>query len=144
MKKAVRITSIILILVLALGVFTACSLKPQSKQLIGKWVDSSSLKTGFEFHDDNTVDIVIADIGISINLFGNDIDGTIQGIYSTTKEGDKNILTISYTALLKSVQKTYEYSIKDDILTLIDTEKGEQTVFKRGEVPSADSTAAAS
>ncbi|MGN1117084.1 MAG: hypothetical protein ACI4RU_00590, partial [Acutalibacteraceae bacterium] len=59
----------------------------------------------------------------------------------TSKTDDKNLITISYTVLLQSIQKTYEYSVKDGVLTLTDTENGNQTILKKGEVPTSSSTA---
>ncbi len=139
MKKSVRILAVLLVLILTLGTFAACTLKPMSKQLIGKWVDSSELKSGYEFMEDGKVKITYANFNIPI--INQNFNGTVDGIYTTSQQDDKNLITLSYTVLLQSINKTYEYNIKDGVLTLTDTENGKQVVFTRGEVASSVSTA---
>ena len=139
MKKLVRISAILLVIVLALGVLAACSLKPMSKQIIGKWVDTSALNSGYEFMEGGNVKITYANF--TIPVINQVFNGTVDGIYTTSKTDDKNLITISYTVLLQSIQKTYEYNIKDGVLTLTDTENGNQTILKKGEVQTSGSTA---
>ena len=131
MKKLVRVSAILLVLSLVVCTFAACSLKPMSKQLIGKWESNGDIKGGFEFREDNTVEITVADFGISINLFGTSIDGKVDGIYTTEKVEGKNIVTISYKIALADQSMKYEYSIKDNVLTLTDPESGTQKLFVR-------------
>lgn len=139
MKKIVKISAILLVLTLAVGMLSACSLVPQSKQLLGKWVDSSQLNSGYEFLEGGKAKITFADVNIPI--LNQKFNGTIDGIYTTAKEDDKNILTLTYTVLLQSIERTYEYSVKDDVLTLIDTENSNKVLFTRGEVPQSDTAA---
>lgn len=135
MKRTIRFTAIIMVLVLALGTFAACSsLKPLSKQIVGKWVDTSALNSGYEFMEDGTCKVTFAKF--TIPIINQEFNGTVDGLYSTSKSEDgKELITISYTVLLQSIQKTYEYGISDGILTLTDTENGNKTLLKHGEVP---------
>lgn len=133
MKKTVKISAILLAVVLAVGMLSACSLVPQSKQLIGKWVDTSKLEGGYEFAEDNKLIITYSDTGLNLPIIGQIVDGKIDGIYTTEKSGDANIVTLSYTMLNQSFSKKYEYSINGNILTLTDLESGKQTFYQRAE-----------
>lgn len=134
MKKIIKISALLLALVLTLGAFTACSLdslKPQSKLIIGKWVDTSALNSGYEFKEDGKVTITYANFDIPV--INQTFNGTVEGIYTLEKSDDKNIVNISFTILLQSITKTYEYSVKDGILTLTDLDNGNSTVLKQGD-----------
>lgn len=143
MKKAVRISAILLVLALALGMLAACTLpKSQEKQLIGKWVDTSKLEGGYEFTEDNKLVITYSESALNIPIIGQLIDGKIEGIYTTEKSDDTNIVTLSYTVVNQSFSKRYEYSVKDNILTLTELENGKQTLYQRAETVEANSSAA--
>lgn len=138
MKKIISVIAILLVLILTVGSLAACSsLMPQSKQLVGKWESNGDIKGGFEFREDNTVEITVADLGISLNLFGTSLDGKVDGIYTTEKLDGKNIVTISYKLALSDQTLKYEYSVKDNVLTLTDPESGTQKMFIKA---SAEST----
>ncbi len=135
MKKSFKIIAVVLACVLVVSAFAGCSLLnkviPQSKQLVAEWKDTSSLNSGYKFNDDGTVKITYANF--TIPIINQVFNGTIDGIYTTTKEDGKNYVTLSYTVLLTSIEKKYEFSISDNILTLTDPDNGNQTMLQKVE-----------
>lgn len=132
MKKIVRITAVLMVLILAVGTFAACSLVSPEKKLEGKWVDTSGLNSGYEFLEDGKLKITY--INFNIPIINQTFDGTVDGIYVVSKQDKKDIVTMTYTVLLRSVQETYEFSVDNGILTLTNIENGKQTLLKKGEV----------
>lgn len=140
MRKLVRISAILLVLVLALGTFAACNILPQSKQLVGKWVDTSKLESGYEFTKDNKLTITYLESGVNIPIVGEIVDGKIEGIYTTEKADGVNIVTLSYTVLNQSFSKKYEYSVNGNILTMTEIESGKQTLYQRADTVATSTT----
>lgn len=129
-KKIIKIASVLLIAVIVLGTFAACTSKPQSEQLVAKWQDSAGV-SGFEFNEDGAVTLTY--INVVIPVLEIPFNGTITGAYETKEvEEDnekKNIVTIKFTLFGKSVEFSYEYEVKKSVLTLINPEDGEKTTY---------------
>lgn len=126
MKKIIRATAVLLVVLLAVGTLAACSLQPQSKQLVAKWTDSNNL-SGYNFHDDGTVNITY--INFTVPIVNMPFNGTIDGSYTTEKVDGVNYVTLNYTIWSKTVQKKYQYEVKDSVLTLTDPDNGSATVY---------------
>lgn len=126
MKKIIRATAVLLVVLLAAGTLAACSLQPQSKQLVAKWTDSNNL-SGYNFHDDGTVNITY--INFTVPIVNMPFNGTIDGSYTTEKVDGVNYVTLNYTVWSKTVQKKYQYEVKDSVLTLTDPDNGSATVY---------------
>lgn len=126
-----------LVLLLAAGTLAACSLQPQSKQLVAKWTDSNNL-SGYNFHDDGTVNITY--INFTVPIVNMPFNGTIDGSYTTEKVDGVNYLTLNYTLWSKTIQKKYQYKVEDSVLTLTDPDNGSATVYiKSGSEASSSS-----
>lgn len=126
MKKIVKLTALLLVALLAVGTLAACNLQPQSKQLVARWTDSNNL-SGYDFHDDGTVDITY--INFTIPIVNMPFNGNVSGSYTTEKVDDVNYVTLNYTVFSKTIQKKYKYSIEESVLTLTDPDNGSQTVY---------------
>lgn len=126
MKKIIRATAVLLVVLLAAGTLAACSLQPQSKQLVAKWTDSNNL-SGYNFHDDGTVNITY--INFTVPIVNMPFNGTVDGSYTTEKVDGVNYVTLNYTVWSKTVQKKYQYEVKDSVLTLTDPDNGSATVY---------------
>ncbi len=145
MKKLVSLVAVILVIALAGVTLAACTLpKSQSKQLIGKWSDANNL-SGYEFHEDGTVDITY--VNFTIPILNIPFNGTIEGVYTTEKVDDVNYVTLSYTLYVstESITKKYQYSVDGSSLTLTDPDDGKSSVYVRRAATdtSADTSAAA-
>lgn len=134
MKKIIKITALLLVALLAVGTFAACTLQPQSKQLVAKWSDSNGL-SGYDFHDDGTVDITY--INFTVPILNIPFDGTVNGSYTTEKVDDVNYVTLNYTIFSKTIQKKYKYSIENSVLTLTDPDNDSQTVYIKSDAESS-------
>lgn len=121
MKKIIRATAVLLVVLLAAGTLAACSLQPQSKQLVAKWTDSNNL-SGYNFHDDGTVNITY--INFTVPIVNMPFNGTVDGSYTTEKVDGVNYVTLNYTVWSKTIQKKYQYEVKDSVLTLTDPDNG--------------------
>lgn len=131
MKKIVSAIAVILVIALAGVTLAACTLpKSQSKQLIGKWSDANNL-SGYEFHDDGTVDITY--VNFTIPILNIPFNGTIEGVYSTEKVDKVNYVTLSYTLYVStnSITKKYQYSVDGSSLTMTDPDDGSVCVYVR-------------
>lgn len=126
MKKIVKLTALLLVALLAVGTLAACNLQPQSKQLVARWTDSNNL-SGYDFHDDGTVDITY--INFTIPIVNLPFNGNVSGSYTTEKVDDVNYVTLNYTVFSKTIQKKYKYNIEESVLTLTDPDDGKQTVY---------------
>ncbi len=126
MKKIVKLTALLLVALLAVGTLAACNLQPQSKQLVARWTDSNNL-SGYDFHDDGTVDITY--INFTIPIVNMPFNGNVSGSYTTEKVDDVNYVTLNYTVFSKTIQKKYKYNIEESVLTLTDPDNGTQTVY---------------
>lgn len=126
MKKIVKLTALLLVALLAVGTLAACNLQPQSKQLVARWTDSNNL-SGYDFHDDGTVDITY--INFTIPIVNMPFNGNVSGSYTTEKVDDVNYVTLNYTVFSKTIQKKYKYSIEESVLTLTDPDNGSQTIY---------------
>lgn len=126
MKKMVKVTALILVALLAVGTLAACTLQSQSKQLVAKWTDSNNL-SGYNFHDDGTVDITYMNFTVPIvNL---PFNGTVSGSYTTEKVDGVNYLTLNYTIFAKTIQKKYQYQVDGSVLTLTDPDDSSVTTY---------------
>ena len=125
MKKAFRIIAVILaVTVMALS-FTACA--SQSKKLTGKWADSAGL-TGYEFKEDGTVVVTLANF--TIPIINQNFNGKIEdGVYTTSKTDGVDYVTISYKVLTFDISKTYKYIVDKSTLTLTDTDNNTQLTY---------------
>lgn len=136
-----KIIALMLVAVLCLGVFSACSLsgKSQSELLVATWTDSGKL-SGYEFHDDGTVKITYANF--TVPVLNTNLNGTVEGAYITSEseDGEKNYVTITYTIFNKSIETKYEYFVEENVLTLTDIDDGDKTVYVKQTTPSADSS----
>lgn len=128
MKKIAKVTALLLVALLAVGTLVACNLQPQSKQLVAKWTDSNEL-SGYDFHDDGTVDITY--LNFTVPILNIPFNGTVNGSYTTEKVDDVNYVTLTYTIFAKSIEKKYQYSIDDSVLTLTDPDNGEVTKYTK-------------
>lgn len=126
MKKIVKLTALLLVALLVVGTLAACNLQPQSKQLVARWTDSNNL-SGYDFHDDGTVDITY--INFTIPIVNLPFNGNVSGSYTTEKVDDVNYVTLNYTVFSKTIQKKYQYNIEESVLTLTDPDDGKQTVY---------------
>lgn len=134
MKKIVKLTALLLVALLAVGTLAACNLQPQSKQLVAKWTDSNNL-SGYDFHDDGTVDITY--INFTVPIINLPFNGTVSGSYTTEKVDDVNYVTLNYTVFSKTIQKKYKYSIEESVLTLTDPDNDSQTVYIKSSTESS-------
>lgn len=129
-----KIISLLLVAVLCLGTFAACALleAPQSEQLIAAWSDSNNL-SGYEFHEDGTVKITYANF--TVPIINTKFNGTVDGAYETSEseDGEKNYVTITYTILNRSLESKYEYVVEENVLTLIDADNGNKTVYVKAD-----------
>lgn len=131
-----KIVALVLVAILCLGTFAACSVSditklfetPQSEQLIAAWTDSNAL-SGYEFHEDGTVKITYANF--TVPIINTNFNGTVDGAYVTSEseDGEKNYVTITYTIFSSSIETKYEYVVEDNVLTLIDVDDGDKTVY---------------
>ena len=125
-----KIVALMLVAVLCLGVFSACSLlaKPQSELLVASWTDSNAL-SGYEFRGDGTVKITYANF--TVPILNTNFNGTVEGAYTTSEseDGEKNYVTVTYTIFNKSIETKYEYFVEENVLTLTDLDDGDKTVY---------------
>lgn len=126
MKKIIKMTALFLALVLAVSSLAACSVISPGKKLVGKWTDSNKL-SGYEFHEDGTVDITY--VNFTIPIINMPFNGTVKGAYTVGKTDNVNTVTLTYTVFSKSIEKTYQFKVEEAKLTLIDPEDGGSTVY---------------
>ena len=127
MKKTFKILSLVLAFVFVIGAFSACSLLPQKKQLVAKWMDSNQL-SGYEFYEDGKVEITYANF--TVPVINVPFNGTVEGVYTTSKTDDgKNHLEIIFTIFTKTITNEYEYQVEGNTLKLTDPDNGKTTVY---------------
>lgn len=144
-----KVLALVLVAILCLGTLTACSVSdikkmfetPQSELLVASWTDSNAL-SGYEFHDDGTVKITYANF--TVPFINTNFNGTVDGAYTTSEseDGEKNYVTLTYTIFSKSIEVKYEYFVEDNVLTLIDIDDGDKTVYVKQTTTTAGTTAA--
>ena len=101
-----------------------------SGSIIGKWMDSAGM-SGFEFFSDGKVSFTY----VNLSSFGVPFDGTARnGIY--TLEG--NIVTIKFSIYTATIEKKYEVSVENDVLSMRDIEENDTSTYTR--VSTADGT----
>lgn len=128
MKNLKKLAVIALALVMIVSVFAACDLKitPEQK-LLGSWRDSTGTM-GYEFLENGSCKITYADV--TIPVFNINYDGTVDGIYSVTKDEAGNYhVAVTYTILSKSVSKDYTFVVDGNALTLTDVADGSITTL---------------
>ena len=126
-KKFKAIVSIISV-ALVLCILGACtSLMPQSKQLVGKWADSTN-SCGYEFKEDGKVTLTFANFKIPVvNL---DYTGTIDGVYTTSKDDNGNHhVVVTYTLFTSSISSEYIYKVDKSSLTLTSVDGSNTTIL---------------
>ena len=102
---------------------TTQSSEQLSSLIIGKWMDSAGM-SGFEFSEDGKVSFTY----VNLSSLGVPFDGTARnGIY--TIEG--NIVTIKFSIYTATIDKEYEASIENDVLTMRDVEEKETSTYTR-------------
>ena len=105
-----------------------------STLIVGKWRDSAGM-SGFEFFEDGKASITVFDME-SIGIGDFDVTGT-NGVYSI--EG--NVVTIKYS-IYATIEKKYEVSIANDVLTMKDLDEGNVQTYTR-QAPSVTGTTSA-
>lgn len=107
----------------AFGESTTASVQDLSGAILGKWMDSAGM-SGFEFSADGKVSFTY----VNLSSFGVPFDGTARnGLY--TLEG--NILTIKFSIYTATIEKEYEVSIENDVLSMRDIEEKETSTYTR-------------
>ena len=102
---------------------TTASAQDLSGAILGKWMDSAGM-SGFEFSADGKVSFTY----VNLSSFGVPFDGTARnGLY--TLEG--NILTIKFSIYTATIEKEYEVSIENDVLSMRDIEEKESSTYTR-------------
>ena len=102
---------------------TTASAQDLSGAILGKWMDSAGM-SGFEFSADGKVSFTY----VNLSSFGVPFDGTARnGLY--TLEG--NILTIKFSIYTATIEKEYEVSIENDVLSMRDIEEKETSTYTR-------------
>lgn len=129
MKKSIKIVALILALVVITASFAGCS-NPK-KDIVGKWMDSSSM-SGYMFNDDGTVKVIY--VNLTIPVINTPLSGSVVGAYTIEDE----TLTITYSIYNRSFTKAYTYEFVDNTLSLTDIESGERSVYIRQEVSEDD------
>lgn len=94
-----------------------------STLIVGKWRDSAGT-SGYEFFEDGKASITVFDME-SIGIGDFDVTGT-NGVYSI--EG--NVVTIKYS-IYATIEKKYEVSIANDVLTMKDLDEGNVKTYTR-------------
>ena len=111
---------------------TTASAQDLSGAILGKWMDSAGM-SGFEFSADGKVSFTY----VNLSSFGVPFDGTARnGLY--TLEG--NILTIKFSIYTATIEKEYEVSIENDVLSMRDIEEKETSTYTRAKSDSESST----
>lgn len=117
MKKVV---SIALVLVLAIGCFTACS---AGKKLVGTWksTDNDYVGAYFTFNEDGTGKVDPSVLDIDLGLIGDLISSIAEVDMTYTVDGKTLSVTYSLNVLTVSIPATtqkYTMSFEKDTLTL--------------------------
>ncbi len=93
-------------------------------ELLGKWRDGADM-SGYEFLEGGVVKITY--VNLTIPVINMPINGTFTGSY--TVNGDK--LTVSFSVYGNAITDNFTFSVKDNVLSLIDAEGSNATYFKK-------------
>ncbi len=92
--------------------------------LYGTWTDSSNM-SGYEFLSDGTVNVKYVDF--TIPVLNMPIKTTVPGAY--TVEGDE--VTVNHSIYGATIRTTYRFSVRDNVLTLVNTEDGNTSTYMK-------------
>lgn len=93
-------------------------------ELLGKWRDGADM-SGYEFLEGGVAKITY--VNLTIPVINMPINGTFTGSY--TVNGDK--LTVNFTIYGNAITDSFTFSVKDNVLSLIDAEGENATYFKK-------------
>lgn len=103
----------------------AASLQSSNAQnLLGSWTDSADM-SGYNFKDGGIVEITY--VNFTVPVVNMPINGTYQGTYSLSG----NTLTITSSIYSSTTVNQYTYSVENNVLTLINSENGEISTYRR-------------
>ncbi len=93
-------------------------------ELLGIWRDGADM-SGYEFLEGGVVKITY--VNLTIPVINMPINGTFTGSY--TVNGDK--LTVSFSVYGNAITDNFTFSVKDNVLSLINAEGSNATYFKK-------------
>ena len=94
------------------------------ESLYGTWTDSSNMM-GYEFISDGTVNVKYVDF--TIPVLNMPIKTTVPGTF--TVDGDE--VTVIHSVYGATIRTTYRFSVRDNVLTLVNTEDGNTSTFMK-------------
>lgn len=94
------------------------------ESLYGTWTDSSNMM-GYEFLSDGTVNVKYVDLVIPV--LNMPVKTTVPGTY--TVNGDE--VTVTHSIYGATIRSTYRFSVRDNVLTLVNTEDGNTSTFMK-------------
>ncbi len=92
--------------------------------LLGIWRDGANM-SGYEFLEGGVAKVTF--VNFTIPVVNMPINGTFTGSYSVS--GDK--LTVNYSIYGNSINDSFTFSVKDNVLTLVDSEGETSTYLKQ-------------
>lgn len=90
--------------------------------LYGEWSDSAQM-SGYEFLSGGTVNVKYVDF--TIPVLNIPISTTVPGAY--TVNGDE--VTVTHSIYGATISNTYRFSVKDNVLTLVNTDDGNTSTY---------------
>lgn len=93
-----------------------------AEALIGKWSDSAQM-SGYEFLSDGTVNVKYVDF--TVPVLNIPIKTSVPGSY--TVSGDE--VTVTHSIYGATISNTYRFSVRDNVLTLINTDDGNTSTY---------------
>lgn len=107
----------------AAGESSTASSSDLSGAILGKWMDSAGM-SGFEFFPNGKVSYTY----VNLSSFGVPFDGTARNALYTL-EGNK--LNIKFSIYVGTIDKEYEISIENDVLSMKDLEEKNTATYVR-------------
>ncbi len=95
-----------------------------NNSLLGIWRDGANM-SGYEFLEGGVAKVTF--VNFTIPVLNMPINGTFTGSYSVS--GDK--LTVNYSIYGNSINDSFTFSVKDNVLTLVDGEGETSTYLKQ-------------
>ncbi len=120
MKKVIGLVAVLAAVVLGAFVFMTVANNPE-KRIVGEWTNVNN-NYSLKFSENGEVDI-------PVEFFDVGFEADITGKYSLNKKTEE--ITFSFSFLLVEYNKTYDFRIKGDSLTLTSESTGKSTVFTR-------------
>ena len=137
MKHLKKISAVVLVLALALTLFSGCA--NVEKDIIGSWRESTG-SLGYDFFENGTVKIHYLDF--TIPVIGTNLSSDLEGTYALEKQEDGRYhMTLVYT-LIASITEEYYVTIDHDILTLEHVRTGNTYTLTRASEDRGATTAA--